>query len=82
MWSRAVERRCAQVVAIPTDDIGPSERGKGEYFASPKEMEGDGYNFQEIEKRLVSSGYGGYIYIYESFSHWYDRNEVRDGELS
>ena len=40
----AVERRCQQVGAIPTDEIGPAERGKGECFASPQEMEGDGWN--------------------------------------
>ena len=29
---------------IPTDEMGPAERGKGECFASPQEMEGEGWN--------------------------------------
>ena len=63
--STAVERRCEQVGGKSTDEIGPAERGKGECFASPQEMEGDGLvkirSLTRREKETPSIRYGGYV---------------------
>ena len=65
----------------PTDETGPVERGKGEFFASPLEKEGDGWAPFHINNAqyLVDAAY---IYIYGSFSLVVSKENVTGGSHS